>query len=229
MKHSSQKLTNQKSKVIIIIGPPGSGKGTQAKLIAQKFNLKYIGSGDILRARQKIGDFTGKKLSKVMGNGQLAPSFIVVKVLGDVLEELKRQPKLKGFILDGWTRIIFEAILLDEALNWYGWDKDVKVILLKISPRTSYNRLTKRRQCKDCGRIIPWVGELKKLKACDKCGGKIFVRPDDNIESIKMRLAEYKNQTSKAIKYYKKQGKLIEINGEPSIEDVFKDILKVLK
>jgi adenylate kinase len=222
------KVKNQKPKVIIIMGPPGSGKGTQAKLLAKKFGLEYIGSGDVLRARQKVGDFTGKKLIKVMDRGELAPSFVVVKTLGDVLEKLKRQPKIKGMVLDGWTRIIFEAILADEALNWYEWDKNVKVILLNISRRESYNRLTKRRQCKKCGRIIPWVGEFKKLKKCDKCNGKLVTRPDDKMESIKMRLEEYKNKTIPAINYYEKQGRLIEINGEQSIEDVFKDILKAL-
>lgn len=218
----------KKPLVIVILGPAGSGKGTQAKLLAKRFGLEYVGSGDVLRARQKVGDFTGKKLIKVMGRGELAPSFVAVKTLGDVLEKLKRQPKIKGMVLDGWTRIIFEAILADEALEWYEWDKNVKVILLNISRRTSYNRLTKRRQCKKCGRLIPWLGEFKNLKKCDKCGGELITRPDDRIESIKMRLEEYKNQTMKAIKYYKKQGRLIEINGEPSIEDIFKDILKAL-
>jgi len=222
-------MKTQNPKVIIILGPPGSGKGTQAKLLARKFGLKYVGSGDVLRARQKKGDFTGKKLIKVMGRGELAPSFIVSKILGDELEKLKKRSKINGFVLDGWTRINIEAIMADEALNWYEWDKNVKVILLNISKRTSYNRLTKRRQCKKCGRLIPWVGEFKKLKKCDKCGGELIIRPDDRMESIKIRLKEYKNQTMKAIKYYKKQGRLIEINGEQSIEDVFKDILKALK
>lgn len=216
------------TKVIILLGPPGSGKGTQAKLLCQKFGLEYIGSGDTLRARQKVGDFTGKKLIKVMRQGELAPSFTIVKILGDELERLKKQPKIKGFILDGWTRTIYEAILTDEALRWYEWNKNVKVLLIKISKRESFNRLTKRRQCKKCGRLIPWLGKFKELKVCDQCGGELITRPDDKMESIKRRLEEYKNQTKKAINYYKKQGRLIEINGEQSIEEVFKDILKSL-
>lgn len=219
----------KKPLVFIIMGPPGSGKGTQAKLICKKFKLEYIGSGDTLRARQKVGDFTGRKLIKVMGRGELAPSFVIVKILGDKLEELKNKSKNKGFVLDGWTRIVHEALLTDEALDWYEWNKNVKVILINISKRESFNRLTKRRQCKKCGRIIPWLGEFKKLKVCDECGGELITRPDDRIEAIKMRLEEYKNQTIPAINYYKKQGRLIEINGEQSIEDVFKEILRKIK
>lgn len=218
----------KKPLIIIVLGPPGSGKGTQSKLLAKKFGLKYVGSGDILRARQKVGDFTGKKLIKVMGRGELAPSFVIVKILGDELEKLKKQSKIKGMVLDGWTRIIHEAILADEALNWYEWGKNVKVLLINISRRESFNRLTKRRQCKKCGRLIPWLGEFKKLKRCDKCGGELITRPDDKMESIKKRLEEFKNQTIPAINYYKKQGRVIKINGEQSIEDVFKDILKVI-
>jgi len=216
-------------KIIILLGPAGSGKGTQAKLICKKFNLEYIGSGDMLRARQKVRDFTGEKLTKLMRRGELAPSFTVVKLLGDELEKLKKHSKINGFVLDGWTRIIFEAILIDEALNWYEWTKNSKVILINISRKESFNRLTKRRQCKKCGRIIPWLGEFKKLKKCDKCGGPLITRIDDKLESIKKRLEEFKNQTTQTINYYKKQGRLIKINGEQSIENVAKDILKALK
>lgn len=231
MKHSKKnsKAGIKKPKAFIIIGPAGSGKGTQAKLLCKKFNLEYIGSGDTLRARQKTRDFTGKKLIKIMGEGELAPSFVIVNILGGVLEKLKSRSKINGFVLDGWTRIIFEAIMTDEALDWYEWGNNLKVILIKISGKESYNRLTRRRQCKKCGQLIPWVGEFKKLKICNKCGGELIKRPDDNIVSIKKRLEEYNKQTKKAINYYKKQKRLIEINGEQGIEDVFKDILNALK
>jgi adenylate kinase len=216
-------------KIFLIIGPAGSGKGTQAKLLCQKFGLEYVGSGDTLRARQKVGDFTGRKLAQVMNKGDLVPSLMIADIWVNEFEKIKKHhKKIKGLVLDGWTRTITEAFLMEEALKWYEWNKDVKVILLNISRRESYNRLTKRRQCKKCGRLIPWIGEFKKLKKCDKCGGELITRVDDSLESIKKRLEEYKNQTTKAINYYKKQNRLIEINGEQSIEDVFKDILKVL-
>lgn len=219
--------------IFIIIGPPGSGKGTQSKLLAKKFGLKYLGAGDVLRARQKLGDFTGKKLVRVMGKGELVPSFVISKILGDELEKLKQKqnqnPKIRGFVLDGWTRIVIEAVLLDEALSWYEWDKNVKIILINISGKESFNRLTKRRQCQKCGQLIPWVGEFKKLKKCHRCSGELITRPDDKMEVIEKRFAEYKKETIPSINYYKKQSRLIEINGEQSIEDVFKDILKAIK
>lgn len=219
---------SKKPKVIIIMGPPGSGKGTQSKLLVKKFDLEYIGSGDILRKRRKTKDFTGQKLFQVMTNGELVPSFMIAKIWTDQFERLKKKPQFKGMVLDGWNRIAKEAELLDESLTWYGWQANVRVILINISRKESFNRLTKRRQCKECGRIIPWLGEFKKLKKCDKCGGKLITRLDDKMEVIKKRLEEFQKQTIPAINYYKKQGRLIKINGEQSIENVFKDILKVL-
>jgi len=219
------KPSSKKPKALVVIGPPGSGKGTQAHLLCRKFGLKHLGSGDILRARQKKGDFTGRKLAEIMNKGGLAPSFVVVKILGDELEKIKKEPKLKGVVLDGWTRIDTEAMMADEALEWYGWNENAKVFLIKISKKESLNRLTKRRQCGNCGRLIPWVGHFKKIKKCDQCGGNLKVRIDDKIEVIKNRLEEYKKETVPAINYYKKRGKLIEINGEQPIEAVFREIL----
>ncbi len=218
-----------KKLIIILLGPPGSGKGTQAKLLQKKFSLEYLGSGDTLRQRRKKVDFTGKKLIKVMTKGELVPSFVVSKLLIDKLERIKNQQRINGLVLDGWTRIVIEAKLVDEALDWYEWQKNVKVILVNISKRESFNRLTKRRACKECGRLIPWVGEFKSLKRCDKCGGLLISRADDKPEAIEKRLEEFEKETKPVINYYKKQNRLIEVNGEQSIEDVSKDILKALR
>jgi len=223
-------MSNKKNKklVLIILGPPGSGKGTQAELLAEKFGLEYFGSGEALRQRQKTGDFTGKKLIEVMNMGEWAPEVIISKLWMNKLEEFKQKRKFNGLVYDGGPRKMLEAELFDLALTWYEWQKNVKVIFINISKKESLNRLTKRRQCKKCGRLIPWLGEFKKLKKCDKCGGKLIIRSDDKPEAIKKRLEEFKEKTMPVIEYYKKQKKLIEINGEQSIENVFKDILKTL-
>jgi len=218
----------KKPVAIIILGPAGSGKGTQAKLLVKKFGWGYFGSGDALRARQRVGDFTAKKLVKVMGRGELVPSFVISKLWIDRLEKFKQKTKFNGLVFDGSPRKMLEAKLFDEALNWYEWQEKTKVIFINISRKESFNRLTKRRQCKKCGRIIPWFGKFKKLKKCDKCGGELINRADDKPEAIKKRLEEFKKEVIPVINYYQKQGRLIKINGEQSIEKVFKDILKVL-
>jgi adenylate kinase len=215
-------------KIIILLGPPGSGKGTQAKLLVRKFGLEYFGSGDALRARQKVDDFTSKKLIKVMGRGQLVPSFIISKLWIDKLENFKNKRTLEGFVIDGSPRKMIEAKFFDDAIIWYEWQKFAKVILINISKRESINRLTKRRICKKCGRLIPWLGHFKKLRKCDKCQVPLIIRPDDKLSSINKRWQEFKNEAMQVVNHYKKQRKLIKINGEQSIENVFKDILKSL-
>jgi adenylate kinase len=222
-------MTKQKPKVIIILGPAGCGKGTQAKLLVKKFGLEYFGSGVALRERQKIRDFTGRKIKEVMERGEWVAESVICKLWMDELEKFKRKRKFKGLVYDGGPRMILEAQLFDVALNWYEWQGNVKVIFINISKKESFNRLTKRRQCKKCGRLIPWIGEFKKLKNCDKCKGELIIRNDDKPAAIKKRLEEFNEKTMPVIEYYKKQKKLIKINGEQSIEKVFQDILKTIK
>ncbi|XOA42902.1 MAG: adenylate kinase family protein [Candidatus Nealsonbacteria bacterium] len=222
-----RKIKNKK--VIIILGPPGSGKGTQAKLLKKKFGLEYVGSGDLLRARKKKKDFTGIKISKEIDQGKRVPTPVIFKIWMDEFEKFKKKEEFKGIIIDGSPRTDLEAEMVEQALGWYGWTKNKRVLLIEISQREVIKRLTKRRMCRECGRIIPFIGEFKKLKKCDKCGGDLFTRRDDSIEGVKKRLAWYKTDVKPAVRYYQKRGELIKINGEQSIEDVFKDVLKVVK
>jgi len=221
--------SKQKPLSIIIYGRAGSGKGTQADLLAKKFGLEHFSSGQALRQRQKLGDFTARKLVKVMNKGKWVPECTIIKIWMDKLEEFKQKRDFKGWIYDGGPRLTLETELLDKALEWYEWQKNIKVILIDISEKTAFNRLTKRRQCKRCGELIPWVGKFKNLKKCHKCGGPLIYRPDDKPEAIKERLSQFKKYTIPQINYFKKQRRLIKIDGEQSIEDVFKDILKYLK
>jgi len=216
--------------VIILLGPQGSGKGTQAEFLQKKFKLELVGSGNLVRERQKIDDFTGKKLLEVSAKrGEIIPTFLMSKLWVDRFEKLKQKPKLNGVVIDGSPRKLIEATLIDEALNWYGWQKNVKIIFVNISGKESIWRLTKRRTCKDCGKIIPFVGKFRALKRCDRCGGEFFARTDDTIFGVRERLRWFKTDVMPVVNRYRKEGKLIEINGEQDIKDVFKDILKALK
>ncbi len=217
----------KKSLVFIFLGRPGSGKGTQAKLLAEKFGLEYVGVGDLVRKRQKIKDFTGQKLLIASWKkGELIPSFLVSSLWTVKFEELKQKP-FKGFVLDGSSKMLIESRLIDEALKWYEWQENVKIILINISEKESIRRLIKRRTCLDCGRSVPYIGEFKKLKKCDQCQGKLIIRKDQSLGAIKKRLKEFNEKTKPATNYY--SNRLIKINGEQSIEKVFQDILKAIK
>jgi len=222
------KRNSKNSLSIILFGRAGSGKGTQAELLTKKFYLEHFSSGEALRQRQKVNDFTGKKLVKVMNRGEWVPESTIIEIWMDKLADFKKKNNFKGWIYDGGPRLMLEAKLLEITLKWYGWEKNTKFILIDISKTVAFNRLTKRRQCSKCGELIPWVGEFKKLKECHKCGGKLVLRPDDKPEAIRKRLEQFQKYTVPVINYYRKQGKVIKINGEQNIENVFKDILKAL-
>jgi len=223
------KLSKGKPFSIILYGRPGSGKGTQAILLAEKFKLEHFSSGEALRQRKQINDFTGRKLKKVMNQGKWVPECTIIKIWLDRLEEFEKKKNFKGWIYDGGPRLNLETELLDNALQWYEWHKDIRVILIDISAKTAFDRLTKRRQCKQCKELIPWVGKFKKTKECHKCGGKLVYRSDDKPQAIRERLNQFRKYTIPQINYFKKRRKFIRINGEQPIEDVFKDILKAIK
>ena len=221
-------MSNKQPQIIILMGRSGCGKGTQAKLLIKEFGFNYLGSGVLLRERTKKDDFTGKKLKKVMKQGILVPTPVMFKFWAGRIAEMRKKINKKGLIIDGSPRSLLEARLMDSAFEWYEW-QGVKVILLDISGPVAFDRLTKRRICQKCGRLIPWIGEFKKLKKCDKCGGQLKTRLDDKPEAIKARLDFYKKDVQPAVDYYEKQGKLIRVSGEQPIEDVHQDVLKVLR
>ncbi len=215
-------------KIIILLGKSGCGKGTQAKLLKEKFNYEYIGSGDLLRKRALKKDFTGKKISEIFDKGGLIPVPVISKLWLEKVEELKNKKVLKGIIMDGNPRKILEAHLIDELFEYYEWS-NIKAFLINISNKEATNRLLKRRMCKKCKEIIPYVGVFKKLKKCHKCQGPLINRSDDTKKSVQKRLEWFKKDVQPIVNYYRKKGFLVKINGEQSIENVFKDILKCLK
>ncbi|OGZ19908.1 MAG: hypothetical protein A3F95_00870 [Candidatus Nealsonbacteria bacterium RIFCSPLOWO2_12_FULL_39_31] len=214
--------------IIILLGKSGSGKGTQAELLGDKFGLEYIGSGDLLRVRSKKEDFIGKRIADILAKGELIPTPAILKLWLDRVEEIKNKDGFKGVVMDGNPRKILEAYLIDEALEWYGWNKNVKVILVDISDKEAIWRLTKRRVCVACKEIIPFAGKFKDIEKCPKCGGELIQRNDDTVESAKNRLAWFKKDVQPIINYYRKTGRLIRVNGEGLIEDIFKNILEAI-
>lgn len=211
-----------------LIGRSGCGKGTQADLLMEHFgNIFYISTGGLLRDLAKLDTAAGKGIRKILDNGDLAPDFVIIGLwMRELCNNLKED---QGIMLDGAPRRVLEAEAIDEFMNFLGRKDDFYPILIDISREEAFNRLTKRRICKKCGRLIPWVGDFKKLKKCDECDGELFYRKDDNPDTIKNRLDYYDDKVKKVVNYYKDKNRLITINGEQSIEDVFRDILKALK
>jgi len=222
-------MKNSNPLIIILLGKSGSGKGTQAEFLRDKFGLEYIGSGDLLRERSEKEDFIGKKIADTLAKGGLIPTPAILNLWLDKVEELGNKEIFNGVIMDGNPRKILEAYFIDETLEWYGWDKNVKVILIDISDKEAIQRLTKRRICENCKEIIPFVGEFKNIEKCLKCGGELVQRNDDTVELAKNRLAWFKKDVQPIVNYYKKTGRLIKIKGEGTIEDIFKNILEAIK
>jgi len=213
--------------VFTLLGRAGCGKGTQAKLLMEKFGLIYIGSGEILRAISKEANFNGKKIKETIDQGKLAPTFLIfqqwVTRLGEI--KLSAEANFKGIIFDGSPRKLVEAQMMQEAIIWYEWDKNFKAILVDISREEAFDRLTKRRQCKNCGQLIPYIGDYKNLEKCDKCGGELVVRQDDTPEAINLRLDLFDQEVMPAVNLFEKSGQMVRVNGEQSIEKVFEEIL----
>ena len=211
-----------------LIGRSGSGKGTQAKLLIKHFgNLFYVSTGDLFRNLSKADTDTGAKIRKIIKEGGLPFDDLAATLwMHELSYNLKEE---QGFILDGAPRRVNEAQTLDRFLDFLERKETTFNLLIDISREEALGRLSKRRICKKCGRLIPWVGEFKELKVCDKCGGELVSRPDDTPEAINSRLDFYDERVSEVVKYYDDQNRLIKINGEQTIEYVFKDILKALK
>lgn len=205
---------------IIFLGMPGSGKGTQAKMISEKYKIPHISTGDMFRQISKENSVLGKKVKSLIDNGILVSDDITFDVLKNRLEKTDCK---SGFILDGYPRNINQAKLLDNLT------KIDFIIYIALSDKTVIKRLTSRRTCRKCGAIYNIISNPpKKEGVCDKCGGKLYQREDETEETIKKRLVVYKNETEPLVNYYKKKGMLHEINGKQDIGKIFEDIVKIL-
>ncbi len=218
----------EKSLNFVLIGRSGSGKGTQAKLLMKEFqNLYYISTGDLFRNLAKANSDMAEKVKKLLEEGGLPPDDLATSLwIHEISHNVKKD---QGILADGFPRRVAEAENLDQFLEFLERKEQTFFLLIDISNEEAYNRLTKRRICEKCGRLIPWVGAFKELKVCDKCGGELLTRPDDTHEAINNRLNFYEENVSRVVEYYEKQDRLKRINGEQPIEDVFKEILSAIK
>jgi len=206
---------------IIFMGPPGAGKGTQAELIIKQYNIPHISTGDMFRAAIKNETKLGLEAKSYMDAGKLVPDQLTIDI---VRERLNEADVKDGFLLDGFPRTVAQAQALDQILKEKGQKIDI-AINIEVPFDVLMERLTARWICKDCGAVFNTLTNPSKVKGvCDVCGGELYQRADDNEESAKVRLETYTNETAPLIEYYAKQNVLANIDGNRSIEEVFKDI-----
>lgn len=206
---------------IVLFGPPGAGKGTQAKLLSDEYNIPHISTGDILRDNVKKGTALGIKAKKYMDKGELVPDSLLIDLIKD---RLKAPDTKKGFLLDGFPRTIPQAEALDGIMEDLNRKLD-GVVNVDVSSDELVKRLSGRRICRTCSAPFHQMFNPPKVAdVCDKCSGELYQRDDDKEAAIKNRLTVYNKQTQPVLDYYKKQSILIDVDGEKDIEDVFSDI-----
>lgn len=211
---------------IIMLGAPGAGKGTQAKLIADKFSIPHISTGDIFRANIKNGTELGMEAKKYMDQGLLVPDELTVKIL---LDRVAQDDCKNGYVLDGFPRTIPQAEVLDKALIELG-DKIDYAINVDVPDENIINRMSGRRACVTCGATYHIVHIPPKTEGiCDKCGAQLILRDDDKPETVKNRLNVYHEQTQPLIDFYSNKGVLKTVDGTQDMNDVFAAIVNILK
>lgn len=211
---------------IVLLGAPGSGKGTQGKLLATKYKIPQISTGDLLRAAVIAGTALGRQAKAAMDAGQLVSDDIVLGIIGERLGEPDAD---KGFILDGFPRNIAQAEALDRMLDGLGTPLQA-ALLINVDVEVLIERLTGRRTCESCGQMYNVYTSPSRLDdRCDKCGGNLRHRADDNEETISNRLRVYDQQTSPLVSYYREQGKLRTVDGEGEISEIFAEMEKTLR
>ena len=210
---------------IIMLGAPGAGKGTQAKMIAEKYSIPHISTGDIYRANIKNGTELGKKAKSYMDKGQLVPDELTLDL---IMDRFKQDDCKNGYVLDGFPRTIPQAEALDTALKAKGEKVDF-AIDVDVPDENIVKRMGGRRACVGCGATYHVVYSPTKVEGvCDKCGEELIVRDDDKPETVLNRLEVYHNQTQPLIDYYNEQGILKSVDGTVDMKDVFNAIVDIL-
>ncbi|AKB79685.1 Adenylate kinase [Methanosarcina horonobensis HB-1 = JCM 15518] len=209
---------------IILFGPPGAGKGTQAKKLVDFYGIPQVSTGDILRANVREGTELGLAAKAYMDKGELVPDQVLI---GIIKNRLKEEDCEKGFILDGYPRTVPQADALETILEEINKPIDV-VLNLEVPDEELVGRISGRLMCK-CGASYHVISNPpKKDNICDICGGEVFQRADDKAEAVQNRLDVYKKQTQPLINYYKEKGILVTLDGTKDIDEVFEDIKAIL-
>lgn len=210
---------------LILMGPPGGGKGTQAQRLTQELGIPQISTGDILRGAVRAGTELGQKAKQFMDAGELVPDDVIIGIVKDRLQEDDAQ---KGFILDGFPRTVTQADALGKMLGEA--DRKIeRVINFVVPDEEIVQRITGRRMCRECGATYHVSFDPpSKEGACDKCGGELYQRDDDTEETVRKRLDVYRDQTAPLIDYYSKQGIVREIEGVGPVDEIAERIKSAL-
>jgi len=207
--------------LIVLLGPPGAGKGTQAEQLVAKYQLLHIATGDILRNAIKKGSPLGKQARTYMDQGQLVPDEIVVQIVTEKLGESNNNP---GSLLDGFPRTLEQAQSLGRILEQKGGRID-QVIYIEVPEDELITRLTGRRVCRECGSTYHLKFNQPKVRnVCDHCGGELYQRDDDSLQTVTERLGVFRRQTAPLMEYYQQLGLLTTVNGNADISQVFNQI-----
>ncbi|WP_071705391.1 adenylate kinase [Murdochiella vaginalis] len=209
---------------LVLLGPPGAGKGTQAKMLEERYHLSHISTGDIFRANIKNQTELGKKVESYLSSGQLVPDELTIAMLWDRLD----REGDKGFLLDGFPRTLEQADALKAGLAKRACPLDA-VISIEVEEKVLVKRLAGRRTCPQCGASFHITDQPpQKEGICDVCGTSLIQRTDDTEETVQNRIAVYRKQTEPLVAYYDKEGILVHINGDQPVESVFHAIEEAL-
>jgi adenylate kinase len=211
---------------LIFIGPPGSGKGTQAKRLAGRFGIPHISTGDMLREAVAEGTALGQQAAPIMAAGALVPDDLMV---GIIRERLKKDDARKGFILDGFPRTLVQAEKLDSIVSGNGHEP-LRVVQLLVPDEAIVNRISLRRTCAQCGAIYHLENQPPKNdNVCDRCGAGVVARPDDTEQAVRKRLESFHRQTAPVADYYRTKKLLKEVDGIGPVDQIFERIEKSLR
>lgn len=212
------------SRIIVMIGPPGAGKGTQARLLSEKYGYPQISTGDILREMAQADTPLGREIKATLASGKLVSDAILAEV---ILNRTSRPDCQEGYILDGYPRTINQAHLLEDLAEKQG--KNIFLVRVMVHEDVLFKRLTGRRTCPTCGEIYNvYFRPPKQEGICDLDGEQLKQRSDDNPDAVTRRFDEYKASTAPLIDYYRQSGRLIEINGEEQVSELFEKLCAII-